>query len=155
MRYKSVTHDLRNYLGGLTSSPDSIITTPIPSKHIVLGNLQQFYAGNNFEGAQIILKEIIGDANPKWVRDEWSVSVQVIGENRSKYDTCEALIGETIFSMLGSGSIYIGDRVYVHMKSNQLPRFVGHLDNSKPVFSATLDFVVEGVKDEYNRKAMS
>lgn len=153
--YRSVTHDLRDYIGGQTVSPDSVIINPLPVNHILVGSSQPFSSGNNFEGVQIILKEVMGEPNPKWVRDSWIVSVQALGEDRSKFMKCEDLIGSVIFNMVGNGPLYIGDRVYVQMSSNQLPKFVGYLDNSKPMFSATLDFVVEGTKDDYNRKAMN
>lgn len=154
MAYKSVVHDLRNYLGGLTSAPDTVIGTPFEADQILLGALQTFDSNPNFNGLQVILKEASGIANPKWLRDSWTVSIQVIGENSAKYSECESLIGEVTFALVGSNTIYIGNRAFVQITSNQLPQFVGYLDNSKPLFSSTIDFVVEGLTDEYNRTAL-
>jgi hypothetical protein len=152
MTYRSVVHDLREYLGGVTTSPDSVIQSPIPLKHIVVGGLQPWLP--KYDNLQVILKEVVGIANPYWLRDTWTIGVQVIGEDRGNYMECESLIGDVIYSLVGSNTLYIEDRAYVQITSNQLPQFVGYLDNSRPVFSATLNFVVEGLTDEYNRKAL-
>jgi hypothetical protein len=152
MANRSVVHDLREYLGGITNAPDSVIDVAIPIKHIVVGGLQQWLP--KYDSIQVILKEISGIANPKWLRDEWTIGVQVIGEDRANYMDCESILGDVIYSLVGSNTIYIADRAYVQITSNQLPQFVGYLDNSRPVFSSTLNFVVEGLTDEYNRKAL-
>lgn len=154
MAYKSVVHDLRDYLAGLTTAPDTVIDDPFNGDQIVLGVLQQFDQNPNFNGIQVILKEVNGVANPKWLRDAWTVSIQVIGENSAKYSECESLIGDITFALVGSNTVYVGNRAYVQLSSSQLPQFVGYLDNSKPLFSSTIDFIVEGLTDEYNRKAL-
>ena len=154
MVYKSVTHDLREYLAGTTSTPDTVIDTPFDGDKIIIGALQRFGPNRGFDGVQVVLREASGIANPKWLRDSWTVSIQVIGENSTKYKECEELIGAITFSLVGSNTIYIGNRAYVLITSNQLPQFVGYLDNSKPLFSSTIDFIVEGLTDEYNRQAL-
>ena len=151
--YKSVTHDLRDYLGGITTSPDSVIATPFDPNLIVVGNLREFDEVNS-NGVQVILKEASGSANPKWLRDSWTVSIQVAGVDRSTYMQCEQLLGEVTHSLIGSPTLFIGDRAYVQFSSNQLPQFVGYLDNSVPIFSSAISFIVEGMVDEYNRKAL-
>jgi len=152
MAYTSIVQDLRKYLGGLTVPPDSVMAVPFDSSRVLTGSLQEFREG--FDGLQIVLREASGVANPRWLRDYWTVSIQVIGENRSKYEEAEQLIGEVTFSLVGSDTVYVGDRAFVQFTSNQLPQFIGYLDNSKPLFSSTISFVVEGLKDEYNRKAL-
>lgn len=152
MAYKSVVQDLRDYLSGFTTAPDTVIETPFEGDQIITGAMQEFRP--SFNGLQVILKEASGIANPKWLRDSWTVSIQVIGENSAKYSECESLIGDVTFTLVGSNTIYVGNRAFVQMTSNQLPQFVGYLDNSKPLFSSTINFVVEGLTDEYNRKAL-
>lgn len=153
--FNSVVHDLRSYLAGLTTNPDSVIVSSFNKDRIVVGSIREFNElPTSANGVQVVLREASGIANPKWVRDEWTVSIQVIGENRAKYSECEALIGEVTFTLVGSNTRYIGDRAYVQFGSRQLPQFVGYLDNSKPLFSSTVSFVVEGLSDEYNRQAL-
>lgn len=152
---KSVVHDLRNYLVGATVSPDSVITTPFNQHQIFVGTIKGFSEiSPSANGLQVLIQEAGGVANPKWVRDSWTVSIQAIGENRTKYMQCEELLRDVIHTLIGSPTRYIGDRAYVQFSSNQLPQFVGYLDNSRPLFSSTIGFVVEGLKDEYNRKAL-
>lgn len=154
MAYKSVVDDLRDYLGGLTAAPDTVIAEAFNPDQIVVGGIQEFTPYTNFNGTQVVLQGVNGAANPKWLRDSWIISIQVIGEDRGKYAECEALLAEIVFSLVGSNTIYIGNRAYVQMSSNQLPQFIGYLDNSQPIFSSTITFVVEGLTDEYNRKAL-
>lgn len=152
---KSVVHDLRDYLVGATSSPDSVIETPFNINQIFVGSIREFSeVSPSANGLQVVLQEAGGIANPKWVRDSWTVSIQAIGENRAKYIECEQLLTGIVHSLIGAPTRYIGDRAYVQLSSDQLPMFVGYLDNSKPLFSSTISFVTEGLKDEYNRKAL-
>lgn len=153
--YQSVVHDLRSYLAGLTTSPDSVIAAPFNVDQIFVGTLREFdEVAASANGVQLVIREGTAQANPKWVRDSWVVSLQVLGVDRSKYMECEQLLGEVAHSLIGSPTLFIGQRAYVQFSSNQLPQFVGYLDNSRPIFSATLSFVVEGLQDEYNRKAL-
>ena len=153
--YQSVVHDIRDYLGGSTSSPDSVINTPFDPNRIYVGVMREFNeVPASANGVQVVLREGSAQANPKWVRDSWTVSIQVIGADRSKYMECEQLIGEITHSLIGVPTRYIGDRAFVQFSSNQLPQFVGYFSNSKPIFSSTISFVVEGLSDEYNRKAL-
>lgn len=153
--YQSVVHDLRDYLGGLTVSPNSVITTPLNAEAIFVGVMREFdEVPESANGVQLVVREASAIANPKWLRDSWIVSLQVVGANRGKYMACEQLIGEATHSLIGSPTRYIGDRAYVQFTSNQLPQFVGYFDNSKPIFSSTVSFVVEGLTDQYNRKAL-
>lgn len=152
MANRSVVHDLRDYLTGATQVPDTVIATPFDASQIVVGSLQKFSQSRS--GYQVILKEVSGTANPRWLRDEWTVAIQVIGDDRGKYMECEQKLIDITYTLIGSNTVYIGDRAYLQFTSNQLPQFVGHMDNSRPVFSSTIRFVVEGLKDEYNRKAL-
>lgn len=152
MSYRSVTHDLREYLGGITLPPDSVITSPFDVNQVFLGAIREFVQG--MPDVQVVIREVSGKPNPKWMRDEWIVGVQTLGKDASKYMECENTLGEIVHSLVGSPTVYIGDRAYVQFGSNQLPMFVGYLDNSKPLFSATITFVVEGLEDKYNRKAL-
>lgn len=153
--YQSVVHDLRSYLAGLTTSPDSVIATPFNESQIFVGLMREFdEVASSADGLQLVLREASSIANPKWIRDQWTVGLQMVGVDRSRYMACEQLIGEVLHSLIGSPTRYIGDRAYVQFTSNQLPQFVGHLSDSKPVFSATVSFIVEGLVDEFNRKAL-
>lgn len=152
MAFKSVVQDMRNYLGGLTLAPDSVNTDPIDPAHIVIGMKQQFASRHN--GIQVVLNVAAAIANPKWLRDEYTLSIQVYGQDSTYIQQCEQMIDKAVKSLLGVPTRYINDSAYVQFNSSQLPAFVGYLDNSIPIYSATVSFVVEGLTDETYRKAL-
>lgn len=155
MAYTSTIEDLRRYLSGLTTSPDSVIASMFEEQHFMLGAMREFQdLGADANGVQVVLKESTGIANSKWLRDEWFISVQAVGQDRGKYKQCEDLIHGVFNSLLGSDTLYLGDRAYVQMNSDDMPRFVGYLENSMPIFTASLNFVVEGLTDIHNREAL-
>lgn len=148
----NVDSGLRRYLVGDTVAPESIITTPYDANQIKLGSLPDRF-DSGLEVACSI--EIINyTPNPKWLRDDVRVGIKTLGADASKYLQSRDLIFNIFNELLGGPNLYIEDSVYFQFTSGNAPTFVGYREDSKPLFSATLDFVVDGKNDLFNRKAL-
>lgn len=151
----SLDGDLVRYLIGDTQAPDSVIVTPFNPNQVFIGALiEDVDLHPSCDGVQIALKKLIGSANSKWLRDQWTLEINAIGSNRSKYQATETLIYNTVHTLLGHSTIRIGDTAYVQFNATFLPRFVGYYEGSKPLFNATLTVVAEGLVDKFNREAL-
>lgn len=150
-----VEDQLIDYLIGSTESPDSVISTEFNPSRFLVGAMREFEdLADDADGVQLFLRTTTAQANPKWLRDTYFVNIQCIGEGPHKYEEAFSFIYEVFHTLLGSDTLYLGDRAYVQFNSEDLPRFAYYLDNSKPVFVANINFVVEGLQDEFNRKAL-
>lgn len=155
MAYIQIEKNLIDYLTGETEAPDSVLEDKLERSLFVIGAMREFEDMSPLaNGLQVVVRLSSGQANPKWLRDLWFVTFQVIGQDRSKYVEAEQLIQEVFNTFLGSDTLYLGDRAYVQFNSQEMPRFAGYFEDSKPLFSTTINFVVEGLEDKHNRKAL-
>lgn len=153
--FRSIEDDLIDYLAGLTEDPDSVISDKFNESRFIVGAMREFVdLPDSASGVQTVVRISTGQANPKWIRDTYFVDVLVIGQDRSKYKECEEEIHNLSYTLLGSNVIYVGNRAYVQFNNEELPHFAGYFEDSMPLFSTTMNFVVEGLEDEYNRKAL-
>lgn len=151
----SLDDDLVRYLIGDTEAPDSVIDTPFNAGQIYVGALvEDEDLSPTADGVQASLKKMIGQANSRWLRDQWTLDVNAIGSDRSKYRDVEALITNIVHTLLGHSTIYIGDVAYLQFNATFLPRFIGYYEGSKPLFNSTLTVVAEGLVDKFNRSAL-
>jgi hypothetical protein len=97
---------------------------------------------------------IATNPNPKWLRDFYTISLQTIGEDRSKYVEAEDLLHEVFETLHSSSNLYFGDSAYFQFTSDEGPHFAAYLENSMPMFNAVLQFYVDGLVDKNNRKAL-
>lgn len=155
MYVNSLDDDLVQYLIGETTSPDSVIDTPFSEHQIFVGALiEDVDLHSSANGVQVALKKMIGSANSKWLRDQWTLEINAIGSNREKYRDTETLITNVVYTLLGHPTIYIGDTAYLQFNATFLPRFVGYYEGSKPLFNSTMTVVAEGLVDKFNREAL-
>lgn len=151
----SLDDDLVRYLIGDTVAPDSVIATPFSSRQLFVGALvEDVDLHPSANGVQAALKKTIGSANSKWLRDQWSLDVNAIGSDRSKYRDTETLITNIVHTLLGHPTIYIGDVAYLQFNATFLPRFIGYYEGSKPLFNSTLTIVAEGLVNKFNREKL-
>ena len=145
MTYQTPTVDLRLHL---------IAEGVVPAGQVFVNSLPDFSSLSSNIDYLVCVKASTGLANPKWLRDEWFVAFQVLGRDRSKSQIAEAKIWEIFNVMIGSPNVEIGDVVYLQFNSSSMPQFMGSLDNSQPLYSTTINFVAEGLKEVGNRQPL-
>lgn len=150
-----VLETLTNYLTGNTSSPDSVISQPFTSNVIVIGTMRDFAEIEaTYNRVQFVFQMIATNPNPKWLRDFYTISLQTIGEDRSKYIEAENLLHEVFETLHSSPTLTFGDSAYFQFTSDEGPHFAAYLENSMPMFNAVLQFYVDGLVDKNNREAL-
>ncbi len=152
---KSVLSDLVDYLTGQTTAPDAVITVPFNVNQLLIGNIvEDNRLAPAANGLQVAFKLRISSANAKWMRDDYSIEIISAGNNAGKYLEAEDLLLRIFHTLLGIPSFIVNDKAFVHFNSNSVPRFVGYLDDTRPVFATNMSFVVEGLTDKFNRTAI-
>lgn len=150
-----VLQTLSNYLTGNTTSPDSVITQPFDSNIFVVGTMRDFTEiGSEYDRVQFVTQMISTNPNPKWLRDFYTISLQTIGEDRSRYIESEDLLHEVFETLHSSPTLTFGDSAYFQFTSDEGPHFAAYLENSMPMFNAVLQFYVDGLVDKNNREAL-
>jgi hypothetical protein len=150
-----VLSTLTDYLTGNTSSPDSVISQPFTQNLFVIGTMRDFSdVDETYNGVQVISRIIGNNPNPKWLRDFYTIAVQVIGKDRSKYIECENLIHDIFDTLHGSDNLIFGNSAYFQFTSDEGPYFVSYYEDSMPLFTFILRFYVDGLEDKNNRKAL-
>lgn len=144
--------DLRNYLVGNTSPPDSVIDVPFNAGQFYLGAFPDFTEVNQDVLVRVRLLATV--PNAKWLRDEVSVAFSVMGADRSKYVQTQDLSYSIFNTLLASNRVENDDHVYFQFGANSGPRFVGYQDNSKPLFDSVINLYVDGLEDRFNRKTL-
>lgn len=102
----------------------------------------------------ITLLEVNDDPNPRFTRNELSISIQVMASNRANMRVAREKINEVFYYFLGKPAIYIGNNSYYNFNSTVAPRLVGYRENSKPFFTCSLSLVRESQVDEGNRETI-
>lgn len=92
-----------------------------------------------------------GNSNPRWLRDEIFLSIQVIGKDRNQVGECRNKIWELYNALLGRPTFIKGDYAYLQFNSVNTPTFVGYQENSKPLFTCSISLVRESQVKEGNR----
>mgnify|MGYP006429557083 CR=1 FL=1 len=150
-----VLKQLVDYLQGNTTSPDSVISNPFNSDLFVIGTMRDFNEVKNSNTNVQTLFRLVGNSpNPKWLRDFYSVTIQTIGKDRSKYVEAENLIHDIFNVLQSSDNLIFGDSAYFQFKYDEGPRFISYLENSMPLFTSNLQFYVDGLIDKNNRKTL-
>ena len=150
-----VLDKLTDYLTGNTVSPDSVISQPFDSNLFVIGTMRDFADVNeSYNGIQVVSRIVSINPNPKWLRDFYSIAIQVIGKDRSKYIECEDLIHEIFSTLHSSDNLIFGNSAYFQFTSDEGPHFVAYYEDSMPLFTSILQFYVDGLEDKNNRKAL-
>lgn len=144
--------DLRNYLVGNTSPPDSVIDVPFSQNQVFIGAFPDFTEAN--EDVLVRIRLISAVPNTKWLRDEIQLAVSVMGADRSTYVQTQDLIYSIFNTLLASNRVENDDHVYFQFGSTSGPRFVGYQDNSKPLFDSIVTLYVDGLEDRFNRKTL-
>ena len=151
-----VLKQLVDYLQGNTVAPNSVISEPFDSRLFVVGTMRDFSEVVNSQfGVQTLFRLVGNNPNPKWLRDFYSVTIQTIGKNRSKYVEAENLIHDIFNVLHGSENLIFDDSAYFLFKYDEGPRFISYLENSMPLFTSNLQFYVDGLVDKNNRKTLA
>lgn len=95
-----------------------------------------------------------GSSNPRWLRDEVFLSIQVMGKSRSDTEASRNKIWELYNALIGRNTFQVGDYVYTQFNSTTIPTFVGYQDNSKPLYTCSISVVREAQVKEGNREPL-
>jgi len=92
-----------------------------------------------------------GTSNPRWARDNFLFTFQIMGADRSQMNAVRQKIWEIYNFFVGKPSFVIGDYAYMQFNSINAPTFVGYQENSKPLFTCSVSLVRESQVQEGNR----
>lgn len=140
--YQPPHYDMANYL---------VTQNIVPTGMIFVNALPDFQTVSSNIDYMACVKVVNGSANPKWLRDMWVLSFQVLGRTKDQSETAEKKTWEIFNKLLGSNNITVSNQIYLQFNSAMMPSFIGYLDNSQPLYSCHIQFVVEGLDDVGNR----
>ena len=98
-----------------------------------------------------VVRLVAGVPNPRWARDNITVAIQVMGANQSQLITCRDQIWNIYNHLLGADNIEQDGYTYFQFTSQEIPNFVGYLENAKPLYTSSISFVREAQTKEGNR----
>lgn len=92
-----------------------------------------------------------GNSNPRWLRDDIFLTIQVMGKDRSTTEESRNKIWEMYNALVGRPTFQLGNYVYTQFNSVNIPTFVGYQENSKPLYTCSISVVREAQVKEGNR----
>ena len=143
--YQPPHYDMANYL---------VTENVIPTGMIFVNALPDFQVVSADIDYMACVKVVNGSANPKWLRDTWVLSFQVLGRTIADSQTAEEKCWDVFNKILGSNNITIDNQVYLQFNSSMMPSFMGYLDNSQPLYACHIELVAEGITAIGNREPL-
>jgi hypothetical protein len=101
-----------------------------------------------------VVKPTNGIANPKWLHDQWFITFQTFGRDRSQTEDAEKQIWAVFNHLIGASNFTLTNQLYRQFNSTVMPRLVGYLDNAQPIYSTTLSMYVDAQEDIGSRIAL-
>ena len=102
-----------------------------------------------------VVRMINGTPNPRWLRDDITIKIHVIGASNAQTVVSRDHIWSVYNKLLGAYNIELNGYVYFRFISNEMPNFVGYVENGKPLYAASFSFVREAQAPEGNREIIS
>lgn len=97
------------------------------------------------------IKLTTGISNPRWARDNITISIRVSGRNRQDLVAARTKTNEIYNFLVGKDTFQRGDYVYTQFNSVVFPNLIGYQDNSAPLFVCSISLVREAQVKEGNR----
>lgn len=102
------------------------------------------------------IRMVSGNSNPKWMRDEVNIVIQVIGATKNKLSDVRDHAYSVYNKLLGAYNINLNGYIYYRFISNSgMPVLATYLDGEKPLYTMSFSFVREATTAEGNRELMS
>ena len=101
-----------------------------------------------------ILRMTTAQPNPRWLRDTITCTIQVMG--RTNQDQLEARnhTWDVFNKLLGRDTFTRDNYTYLQFVSQEMPTFVGYLENGTPLYTCSITFVREAQVKEGNRDVL-
>lgn len=102
------------------------------------------------------IKMITGNSNPKWMRDDITLVIQVLGRNRLQTQPASTLAYEVFNKLLGADNLEIDGYTYFRfIAPSGMPRFIDYMEDGKPLYTMSISLVREAQVAEGNRETIS
>lgn len=98
-----------------------------------------------------LVRMVAAVPNPRWARDNITVTIQVAGQKQQNLIQCRNHIWEVFNKLLGSPNLDLDGYTYFQFTSQEMPNLVGYLENGQPLYTASVSFVREAQTKEGNR----
>lgn len=145
MTYNHPSQELAQYLvneGDATMG--EIFVDNIPSKKELKSNPDYI----------LVVRMLTGVPNPRWLRDDITVSLQVINYKRSTLTQARDYLWGVYNKLLGAYNIELNGYTYFQFTSQEMPNLVS-IDSETSLYTSSLSFVREAQTKEGNRDVIS